>query len=256
MASGVLLCAGQEETEAGCPKRNYCPGEEGDQGHPTGKVCRMQEEPTGDRVVTTYHLLQTGAEMDEPRHLEAGEVVDVRKRYTWSTVRFMTMREGDKDMKEWECRVSFWEDGEDYERTFSPVQDDWVVIRGDNNKLDLNIPKIKVVKASGQRTSWQVMSKCSACDGRKVTLCKEKGKYLMEQVPFKCRRNKVITSLKPKEGGEKDKMAVLRPRMPQLGFAKRVERDRSMDTIKDQRSVGPSSAWQGSKNITAEALQT
>ena len=35
------------------------------------RACRMQEEPTGDRVVTMYHLLQPRADMNEPRHLEA-----------------------------------------------------------------------------------------------------------------------------------------------------------------------------------------
>ena len=63
---------------------------------------------------------------------------------------------------------------------------------------------------------------CSTCNGRKATVYKGEARYRIEQVTFKCIHKKVVTSQKAREGGEKDKMAVPRPRMPQLGFADRI----------------------------------
>ena len=81
------------------------------------------------------------------------------------TVRLTSRRTGDRDAEEWKCGTRSEEDGEEYKRIFSPEQDDWGVIQEDNRKLDLNSPKVNVVSASGQRTSWQVTSTCSACNG-------------------------------------------------------------------------------------------
>ena len=72
------------------------------------------------------------------------------------------------------------------------------------------------IKTSGQHKSWLDTSAGGAWDGRRIMAYRGESWYLLEQVPFKCKHNEVISSQEQKGGEETEEMAITWPRLPQV----------------------------------------
>ena len=72
------------------------------------------------------------------------------------------------------------------------------------------------IKTSGQHKSWLDTSAWGAWDWNRIMAYTGKSWYLLEQVPFKCRHNEVISS-QEKRGEQTEEMAITQPRLVNAG---------------------------------------
>ena len=87
-------------------------------------------------------------------------MVAAQRHGTWSAVRLISKSTGGGDAGKVKCKAMAIsrstgreKDDGNYKRFFCKDQEDWGVMRGEDVRLDLNSPRIRVVTAYGQHTS-------------------------------------------------------------------------------------------------------
>ena len=115
------------------------------------------ESPRGG-AAALYHLLQHGDGASQLRQLEVGNEMITEDQGAWIPARLVECTTADSTEQVWKCNRSSHKVVQEYKQTFIQEQHNQGVIRGDNAQLDLNDPRVKMVRLSGQRTSALIKS--------------------------------------------------------------------------------------------------
>ena len=120
------------------------------------------------------------------------------------------------------CRRSYHQGVQEYKRTINLEQHDSEFIRGEDNQLDLNDPRVRVVQSSGQHTASLIKSPCKECYKNIVSLYQEELKDLKRQSTFICKHGVRLTALSNRYKMAKKEPTVPRPGIERLSLVSKI----------------------------------